>query len=76
MISLFNAPIALRIPISFVLSDTETSMIFITPIPPTISDIAAIHQRNILSVLVTELIVESESAELRIEKIASSGDVI
>ena len=32
----FRAPIALRTPISLVRSVTEISMIFITPIPPTI----------------------------------------
>lgn len=36
------APIALRSPISRVLSVTETSMIFMIPIPPTSKEIAAI----------------------------------
>ena len=36
-----RAPIALRMPISRVRSVTETSMMFITPIPPTSSEIAA-----------------------------------
>src|SRR5690349_14312453 len=40
-ISLRRAPIALRIPISLVRSVTETSMMFITTIPPTTSEIAA-----------------------------------
>ena len=35
------APSAFLIPISLVRSVTETSMIFIIPIPPTISEIAA-----------------------------------
>ena len=40
-ISLLRAPKAFLKPISRVLSVTETSIIFITPIPPTIKDIAA-----------------------------------
>ena len=36
-----RAPIALRIPISRVRSVTLTSMMFMTPIPPTSSEIAA-----------------------------------
>ena len=39
--SLRRAPIALRMPISRVRSVTETSMMFITPTPPTSSEIAA-----------------------------------
>lgn len=42
LISLGLAPIAFLKPISLVLSVTETSMIFMTPIPPTINEIAAI----------------------------------
>src|SRR5437899_1857443 len=40
-ISFCRAPTALRIPISFVRSVTETSMMFITTMPPTTSEIAA-----------------------------------
>lgn len=40
------APIALRIPISRVRSVTETSMIFMIPIPPTRREIAAIPPRR------------------------------
>ena len=36
-----RAPIAIRTPISFVRSVTETNIIFITPIPPTIKEIKA-----------------------------------
>src|SRR5262249_4443709 len=39
--SLRRAPIAFRIPISFVRSVTDTSMMFITTMPPTTSEIAA-----------------------------------
>ena len=52
MMSRLFAPIALRIPISLVLSDTVTRRIFITPIPQTRRDIAAIPQRNIFIVAV------------------------
>ena len=37
-----RAPTALRMPISRVRSRTETSMMFMIPIPPTISEIEAI----------------------------------
>ena len=40
--SLVLAPSAFRIPISRVLSVTDTSMMFMIPIPPTIREIAAI----------------------------------
>ena len=40
------APIALRNPISLVRSETVTSMMFITPIPPSDNVIAAISPRN------------------------------
>ena len=42
LIEEFLAPNALRVPISRVLSVTDTSIIFITPIPPTRSAIPAI----------------------------------
>ena len=45
-ISLLFAPIVILIPISLVLSDTETSIIFIIPIPPTINDMDAIDVKN------------------------------
>ena len=40
------APMALRIPISRVRSVTDTSMMFATPIPPTISEMPAIALVN------------------------------
>ncbi len=40
------APSALRRPISRIRSVTETSMMFITPMPPTSSEIAAIPARR------------------------------
>ena len=41
MISRRRAPIAIRMPISRVRSVTDTSMIFMMPMPPTNSEIAA-----------------------------------
>ena len=55
-ISFLLAPIAFLKPISLVLSVTETSMIFIIPIPPTNKDIPAIAPKNIVS---TEVMFES-----------------
>src|SRR3989338_3757198 len=50
--SLCVAPIALRIPISRVRSVTETSIIFIIPIPPTRSEIEAMARKTELNMLV------------------------
>lgn len=44
--SLARAPTAMRMPISRVRSVTDTSIIFITPIPPTTSEITATSVRN------------------------------
>ena len=41
-----RAPRAFLIPISLVRSVTDTSIIFITPIPPTIRDMAATNEIN------------------------------
>ena len=43
-ISLLVAPKALRVPISRVRSVTDTSMMFITPMPPTSSEMPAITE--------------------------------
>ena len=43
------APRALRMPISRVLSVTETSMMFITPMPPTTREIAATKPMKIVT---------------------------
>ena len=59
--SLRRAPIALRIPISRVRSVTDTSMMFITPIPPTSSEIAATSPSNVVKTLLVEL--EASSSE-------------
>ena len=46
-----RAPIALRMPISRVRSVTVTSMMFITPIPPTSSEIAATAPSSVVKTL-------------------------
>ncbi len=50
------APSAFQIPISLVRSVTDTSMIFITPIPPTIKEMAATREITIVTALRTVLI--------------------
>ena len=62
------APIAIRIPISFVLSVTDTSIIFIIPIPPTNSDTDAIEPKSIAMVLADDFIVSCISAKFLISK--------
>ena len=56
MISPGSAPTAIRRPISRVLSVTETSMMFMMPIPPTTSEIIATHKSNLVINSVVELI--------------------
>ena len=51
----FVAPSAFLVPISRVRSVTETSMMFITPMPPTSSEIAAMTAIAIDSVSIIEL---------------------
>ena len=76
MISRFFAPIAFRIPISLVLSETVTRRIFMTPIPQTMSEIAAIPQRNVFRVVVMLESVSSVSAWLEMVKFALLASVI
>ena len=57
------APTALRMPISRVRSVTETSMMFIMPMPPTNREMAAIPARSRDMVLVTSSMVSSTSAK-------------
>ena len=51
--TLGDAPRALRIPISLVLSATDTSMMFMIPMPPTSREIAAIAAKKEVKVPVT-----------------------
>ena len=56
-----RAPTALRRPISRVRSVTDTSMMFITPMPPTTSEMPAIAPRKTVKVVVTLVAVDSMS---------------
>lgn len=76
IISRFFAPMAFLIPISFVRSETVTKRIFMTQIPHTIREIAAIPQRNVLSVVVMLESVSRVSAWLDIVKFAFEVSVI
>ena len=49
MIAPVLAPIDFRIPIALVLSATDTSMIFITPMPPTIREITDTSIKKLLA---------------------------
>ena len=53
--SLRRAPTALRMPISRVRSVTLTSMMFITPMPPTSSEMAATSPSSVVNTLLVEL---------------------
>ena len=74
--SLRRAPIALRIPISRVRSVTLTSMMFITPIPPTSSEIAATSPSRVVKTLLVALEVSSSEPWLRTSKPGSAVSVI
>ena len=72
-ISPLSAPMDLLIPISLVLSETVTSMMFMTPIPQTRREMAAIAPKNNFSVPMTLVMVARVSAEFWIWKFASFG---
>ncbi len=55
MMSPCRAPMALRMPISRVRSVTVTSMMFMTPMPPTSSEMAATAPSSTVKVLVDEV---------------------
>ena len=58
------APSALRSPISRIRSVTETSMMFMTPIPPTSSEMAAMPPSSTVSVRLVEFAVSSSDSWL------------
>ena len=68
------APMALRMPISRVRSVTDTSMMFIMPIPPTSREMLAMAPKNITKVLVVSSRVSRVSCRLVMVK--SSSPVI
>ena len=58
----FGAPIALRIPISLVRSTTVTNIIFVIPMPPTNSEMAATApSRTVKTLLFEAEVVNSEA---------------
>ena len=70
------APNALRIPISRVRSVTVTSMMFVTPIPPTSNEIPATAASIAVNVEVADVRAVSSWLWLEIEYVASVGLVI
>ena len=50
----FEAPTAFRTPISWLRSATETSMMFMTPMPPTMREMPATRERIPVMVLRSE----------------------
>ena len=64
-IELLGAPSALRVPISRVRSVIETSMMFMTPIPPTSREMAAIREMAMVIVPRTSLIVFAMLSKLK-----------
>ena len=58
------APIALRMPISRVRSVTDTSMMFMMPMPPTSSEILAMPVRMTMTILIILFISSSHSLAL------------
>ena len=72
------APNALRNPISRIRSVTDTSMMFMTPMPPTNSEMPATPPSRMVSVRSTEVAVERSSASETMLKSASVavGDAV
>ncbi len=73
MMSRLRAPIALRRPISRVRSVTETSMMFMMPIPPTRSEIPAMPPKKMVN---TPVIVPAMSRKFCWVKIVKSSTPI
>ncbi len=67
------APSALRRPISRMRSVTDTSMMFMTPMPPTSSEMPAIPPRRTVRVLSTEVAVLTSDVSGVMVKSASAG---
>ena len=67
MMSGFPAPIALRMPISRVRSVTVTSMMFMTPMPPTSSEMAATAPRSTVNVRFDDVAADRIEAALLTE---------
>ena len=67
-----RAPMARRTPISRVRSVTETSMMFMMPMPPTTSETAATPARSVVSMPVTDWSTAWMSRGSRTAKLSSS----
>ena len=67
------APMAIRRPISRIRSVTETSMMFMMPMPPTRSEIAATAARSTVIVFETPLMVEVISAMSMMRKSSATS---
>ena len=70
------APSALRSPISRIRSVTDTSMMFITPMPPTSSEMPAMPPSRTVSVLSTEVAVLTSEVSGVMVKSASVESVM
>ena len=68
-----RAPTAMRTPISRVRSVTETSMMFMMPMPPTSSETAAMAMSSVVRVLVPSCWALAISEGLRIWKSSSAS---
>ena len=66
--SSFLAPIAILMPISLVLSLTETSIIFITPMPPTTKAIKATQIVKIVVVRLFAVMASLKLSKLKVKK--------
>ena len=66
------APIALRIPISWVRSVTDTNMMFITPMPPTNSEMPVITMPINSTTPITLLNIATSESIVLMEKLSSS----
>ncbi len=73
---IFVAPSALRMPISRVRSVTDTSMMFMMPMPPTSSDTPAIDARSDVIVRVISVRVAAISSSVRAVKSSSAPAAI
>ncbi len=71
-----RAPSALRRPISRIRSVTETSMMFITPMPPTSSEMIAMPASITVSVSSTEVAADRIDCCVAIEKSAFAAVVM
>ena len=71
-----RAPTDIRSPISLVLSVTDTYMMFMIPIPPTISEMPATLPNKIVNKSIVEFIMEEISSWLRMVKSSTSASVV